>query len=89
MPYILVYGWINGVDVQDAADKFALGGVSREVFLKETMAEVEAELQEAGFRVLDMKPAHIIVRLQEGRPLRRRDGRLIYALIDYELLEAI
>jgi len=88
-PYILVYGWIKGVDVQDAADKFALGGVSREEFLTLTMAEVEKELQEAGFRVLDMKPAHIVVRLHEGRPLRHRDGRLVYALIDYELLETI
>ena len=87
-PYILVYGWIKGIDVQDAADKFTLVGVSRTEFLTQTMAVVEAELQDAGFRVLDMKPAHIIIRLDaEGRPRRRRDGTLVYALIDYELLE--
>ncbi len=87
-PYILVYGWIKGIDAQDAADKFTVVGLSREEFLTQTMAEVEGELEQAGFRVLDMKPAHIILRLDaNGRPRRRKDGRLLYALIDYELLE--
>jgi hypothetical protein len=87
-PYILVYGWIKGIDVQQAADHFALGGASREEFLSSAMAEVETELERAGFHVLDMKPAHIIVRLRaDGRLRRRQDGRLVYALIDYELLE--
>ena len=52
------------------------------------MREVESELQEAGFRMLDMKPAHIVVRFtKSGQLLRRKNGRLAYALIDYELLE--
>lgn len=87
-PYILVYGWIKGIDVQDAADEFGIGVSSREKFLAQTMAEVEQELSQVGFRVLDMKPAHIIVRFTPGgQLLRRKNGRLVYALIDYELLE--
>ena len=88
-PYILVYGWIKGLDAQDAAAQYGVGGASRQAsFLAETLDEVEGELKQAGFRVLDMKPAHIIVRFTaDGRLLRRKDGRLVYALIDYELLE--
>ena len=87
-PYILVYGWIQGIDMQDAADGFGLQSASGQNVRQETMAEVEGELAKAGFRVLDMKPAHIIVRLsKDGKLLRRKNGRLVYALIDYELLE--
>jgi hypothetical protein len=89
-PYLLVYGWIRGVDAQDAADQFALNSQSRTSFLAGTMDEVVRELAQAGFRVLDMKPAHIIVRFTpDGQLRRRKDGRLVYALVDYELLERI
>jgi hypothetical protein len=88
--YLLVYGWIKGVDAQDAADQTSLGGLSRDHFLADAMAEVEGDLEQAGFRVLDMKPAHIIVRFDaEGKLRRHPDGRLVYALVDYELLERI
>jgi hypothetical protein len=87
-PYILVYGWIRGIDVQDVADLSPPRDISRAALLASTMAEVEEDLSQAGFRVIDMKPAHIIVRLDSHRNLRRRrDGSLLYALIDYELLE--
>lgn len=87
-PYILVYGWIRGIDVQDVADLSPPRDISRADLLANTMAEVEEDLNQAGFRVLDMKPAHIIVRLDSNQNLRRRrDGGLLYALIDYELLE--
>jgi hypothetical protein len=89
-PYLLVYGWIKGVDAQDAAEQSSFGLPSREAFLAHTMNEVVGELEQAGFRVLDMKPAHIIIRLTpDGALLRRKDGRLVYALVDYELLERI
>jgi hypothetical protein len=84
--YLLVYGWIKGIDAQDAADH--LGSERGERMRDQIMAEAQGDLAQAGFRVLDMKPAHIIVRFTpEGELLRRRDGRLVYALIDYELLE--
>ncbi|MGA1236528.1 MAG: hypothetical protein ACO34E_06635 [Limisphaerales bacterium] len=86
--YIVVYGWIRGLDMRQAVE----GRNSRTAhhLLVETMAEVERDLAEAGYGVLDMKPEHIIVRLDgNGEVVRRRDGRLMYALIDYELLERV
>lgn len=86
--YVLVYGWIKGADTQEVADRLGLNGAARERFLQGAMSEAEGELKQAGFRVLDMKAAHVIVRFtHEGHLLRRKDGRLAYALIDYELLE--
>lgn len=88
--YILIYGWIDGIDVQDAADQSGFGGASRQSFMAAIMDEVERELAQSGYCVLDMKPAHIIVRFtKDGQLLRRKDGRLVYALIDYELLERL
>ncbi len=88
--YILVYGWIRGLDAQQVADQLHLAGESRENFLRETTAFVADDLAEAGFRVLDMKPAHAILRFDEaGKLERRQDGKLLYALVDYELLERI
>jgi hypothetical protein len=88
--YILLYGWIDGLDAQQVADHRRLEGEAREQFLTETTEFVTAELAEMGFRVLDMKPAHVILRMDAaGHLLRRQDGQLLYALVDYELLEKI
>jgi hypothetical protein len=46
------------------------------------------ELWQKGYRVIDMKPAHVILRPRPDRNLLRdRNGQFAYALIDYELLE--
>ncbi len=88
--YILLYGWITGLDAQQVADQRQLAGEIREQFLMETTGFVTAELAEVGFRVLDMKPAHVILRFDaDGNLKRRQDGELLYALVDYELLEPI
>jgi hypothetical protein len=88
--YILVYGWIDGFDAVQVAEMRLPAGAARDQFLQETTAFVTAELAEAGFRVLDMKPAHVILRLDAAGGLkRRRDGKPLYALVDYELLEKI
>ncbi len=45
------------------------------------------ELAQKGYQVADMKPQHVILRPQpDGTLLRDRNGQLVYALIDYELL---
>lgn len=88
--YILIYGWIEGYDAQQVADQWRLEGAARERFLKETTAFVTDEMAEMGFRVLDMKPAHVILRFNpDGTLKQRQDGKLLYALVDYELLEKI
>jgi len=46
-----------------------------------------AELAEIGFRVIDMKPAHIIVRSTGDKNLvLEPSGEIAYALVDFELL---
>ena len=46
------------------------------------------ELWQKGYRVIDMKPAHIILRARPDKTLLRdRNGQFAYALVDYELLE--
>jgi hypothetical protein len=83
--YILVYRWIKG---DDAQDWFEAGKLDEDEFL--AMApRVGRDLGARGFRVLDNKPRHYILRAAAGdgsTPLRRH-GRLVYGLVDFELLQ--
>lgn len=86
--YILVYGWIEQMNAVEAADALKFAGGSRESFLAVSTRCASHDLEEHGFRMLDIKPEHIVVRLRsDGSLLRRRNGQLAYALVDYELLE--
>jgi hypothetical protein len=81
--YIMVYGWIQGVDAAEAHD---MGLMTHEEVV-ELDARATAELCSRGYRMLDMKPAHLIVQLQTATSLVTRQGRIDHAVIDYELLE--
>jgi hypothetical protein len=48
---------------------------------------VVEDLAGKGFRVLDTKPNHVILRKRTSGELLRRRGRLTYALVDFELLQ--
>lgn len=86
--YVVIFQWVKGMDLVQAAEKLGLGGLRREEFLAQHTTVAIHEMELRGFRVLDMKPAHVIVRFgRDGRLLRRADGQLAYALVDYELLE--
>jgi hypothetical protein len=86
--YLVVFGWIDGLDATQMANALDLEGAVREKFLTETVSFVTDQLAQKGFRVLDMKPAHVILRRQRnGSLLRDAQGRLVYALVDYELLD--
>ncbi len=86
--YVVLYGWIKGVDLVEAAHLFDLESEEREAFYARTTTLVMHELEHKGYRVVDMKPAHVIVRPQPGRSLLRdHNGEVVYALVDYELLE--
>ncbi len=84
--YILIYGWINGLDVITAYEQCSPAPGQKER-LAEVTAMVETELKTKGFRVVDHKPVHIITRVRDGAVRRRRDGKVAYAIVDYELLE--
>jgi hypothetical protein len=88
--YILLYGWIKGVNAVQAAQAFGIGGASAQNFLAETTRRVIGDLNERGFRVLDMKPEHVVLRIfHDGSLVRVRNGKLAYALVDYELLQRV
>jgi hypothetical protein len=86
--YVVLYGWIKGLDITEVADQWGLAGEIREMLLARATSLVMHELALKGYRVVDMKPAHVIVRLRrDGSLLRDRNGQVAYALVDYELLE--
>lgn len=86
--YVVLFGWVKGFDITEVADQWGLGGQIREMLLARATSLVMHELEQKGYRVVDMKPAHIIVRLvPDGSLLRDRNGQVAYALVDYELLE--
>ncbi|MGB7748201.1 MAG: hypothetical protein WBN75_13040 [Verrucomicrobiia bacterium] len=86
--YVVLFGWIKGLDAVDTAEKFGLEGRAPAEFLARVTSLVTHELWQKGFRVVDMKPAHIILRPQPDQTLLRdRNDQFAYALVDYELLE--
>jgi hypothetical protein len=83
--YVLLYGWIKG---SDAEAYYTQGHISETEFRRLTPRVVQ-DLQVRGFRVLDNKPKHFILRQRRGdaKILRRNDGELVYGLVDFELLQ--
>jgi len=81
--YIMVYSWLPGVDASEAREM----GLLTDTQLRALTAQATEELSEAGFRVLDMKDAHVIVRLASATGLEKRDGQVEHGVIDYELME--
>ena len=89
--YILIYEWIKGVASTEAAAaqaSQAAGYADANSFALAMMDRSIGDMQQAGFRVLDVKPQHVIVRPKpNGGLLQDRSGRTAYALVDFELLE--
>lgn len=86
--YVVLFGWIKGQDAVETSEYFGLQSRERAQFLARTTSLVTHELSQKGYRVIDMKPAHVILRPgPEHSLLRDRNGQFAYALVDYELLE--
>lgn len=83
--YVLLYGWIKG---RDAEEHLVAGEVDEDEVRRLTL-RVIAELHRKGFRVLDSKPKHFILRAARGGRglLLRRAGELAYGLVDFEFLQ--
>ena len=81
--YIMIYSWVNGLGVDDLVKQ---GVLSKEIGDELTATAYFTDMIPNGFKVLDTKPAHLILRLdKKGEPVKK-DGQYPYALIDYELL---
>lgn len=81
--YIMLYRWIPGVDAWQAHTM----GILSEDEARKLTDRVTEDTREKGFRMLDMKPEHVIVKPTESGGLVRDQGRVRYSLIDYELME--
>jgi hypothetical protein len=85
--YILIYGWISGLDAITAYEQCAPPPEGRQAHLAAVTKLVETDLQAKGFRVADHKPVHIITRVRDSAVRQRPDSKVAYAIVDYELLE--
>lgn len=83
--YLAIYEWIDGIDAEEAAQRGHLDDDALR-FLTHTTNLAMARL---GYRVLDNKPRHVIVRPRPDRTLASRHGQILHALIDFELLQRI
>lgn len=81
--YIMLYGWVRGENAED----IHAGGLLGEAELEQLTLRVNRELAAKGFRILDNKPKHIILRRRPDGSLLRRGGELTYVQVDFELLQ--
>jgi hypothetical protein len=86
--YVVLFEWIKGLDAVETAEHFGLEDRARAEFLARATSLATHELLQKGYRVVDMKPAHIILRPHPNETLlREHNGQFAYAVVDYELLE--
>lgn len=83
--YAVLYGWVKG---EDAAEMMAAGVFTKEDVVS-LMHTVIDDMERKGYTVADTKPHHFILRRRskDGSILRDREGKPVYALVDFELLE--
>ncbi len=70
--YILVYEWIEGLNVIEAFEALGCRGEELDALLRPATTRVTADLAAKGYAVADMKPNHIIIREDTLGRLRER-----------------
>ncbi len=82
--YAVIYEWTRGIDAAEALER----GLLDEEALMRLMEAAGRDMSRKGFRVRDNKVRHHIVRpTRDGGLARTRRGDILYALVDFELLE--
>ena len=81
--YVMLFHWVHGED----AEQLLRRGVISASEARALVLHVVNDLAAKGFRVLDTKPNHIILRHRPGKGLLCRGTRPVYALVDFELLQ--
>lgn len=98
--YKLVYGWIHGANIIEAAQRFGVPETDLMTTVASMNQKVIDDMEKKGYVVADMKPNHVIIsereitRIAFGSPSQEEMiGRLEqlvakgrYSIIDYELL---
>ena len=86
--YILIYEWIKGLSAVEISTEYDMPDEESTPFLEQITKRSIRDLASKGYRVLDMKPAHIILRPKPDKKLLQdKNGDEVYALVDFELLE--
>ncbi|MCB1071302.1 MAG: hypothetical protein H7A43_08100 [Verrucomicrobia bacterium] len=81
--YVLLFGWVRGDNAEDLLEQ----GVMTQEEVEALSDRVHRELALKGFRILDNKPKHFILRLgPDGKPIQR-NGQWVYVQVDFELLQ--
>ena len=80
---LMIYAWIDGIDAEEACNR---GMIDEELLVLLSRSSNHA-LSRLGYRVLDNKPRHLIVRPRADGTLLQRNGKIIYTMIDFELLQ--
>ena len=82
--YAVIYEWIKGIDATQAFEQNFLCNSN----MVQLTLESEQEAIHRGYILGDRKPHHVIVRPgKNGELARDRNGKFLYALIDFELLK--
>ena len=81
--YLEIFAWIDGIDAEEASQR---GMIDDETLVLLTRSSNHA-LARLGYRVLDNKPRHLIVRPRPDGTLLHRHGWIVYTMIDFELLQ--
>ena len=81
--YAVIYEWTKGID---AAQAWREGLLTNDE-LAALVARAERHMRQQGFVVRDNKARHIIVRPSDGRLRSGKGARLLWAYVDFELLE--
>lgn len=81
--YAVIYEWMKGIDAVEACRKGLIDNAGMAVLIRRAAEDMAAK----GFMVSDNKPQHIIVRPDsDGGLVKDHAGKLVYGLIDFELL---
>jgi hypothetical protein len=81
--YVMLYEWVEGMNAEDCV----AAGLIHEEEMIELSRRVIHDLERKGYRMLDIKPRHFILRPDGKGGVLRRQGKIVYALIDFELLK--
>ena len=82
--YAVIYEWVKGID----ADKAFADGIIDQQSMNELVTRSHQDTRRKGFFVQDNKPHHIIIRpTHDHESIKDRNGNILYALVDFELLE--
>lgn len=82
--YAVIYEWIKGIDAGEAMQRDFITQDAGAKLLEDS----NGQLAQRGYSVKDNKPHHLIVRPCAGGGVAEdRAGNILYALVDFELLE--